>query len=62
MKKVLTGLLSLMILFGVAGCSNEPPIYESGMTKEVYGEKFGAWLGDKLSSSNEAELEAYREK
>lgn len=58
-KIILVSVLAL----GLTGCgSSKPPVYESGMTKKEYGEKFGDWLGEKLSSSNEAEIETYRKK
>ena len=60
MKKI---LIASTLALALSACGNsEPPIYESGMSKREYGEKFGAWLGDKLASSNEAEIESYREK
>jgi hypothetical protein len=60
MKNILIASILTIVL---VGCSDsEPPVYKSGMTKNEYGEKFGGWLGDKLASSNEADIESYREK
>ena len=56
-------ILLLLISITFTGCSDDRPIYESGMTKKDFGEMFGNWLGNKIAdNANEAQIEKYKNK
>jgi len=55
--------LGAILTIGFTGCGDKRPVYESGMSKKEFGEKFGNWFGSKIAdNANEAEIEKYKEK
>lgn len=62
-RLLLTVGLGAILTIGFTGCGEKRPVYESGMSKKEFGEKFGNWFGGKIEdNANEAQIEEYKNK